>query len=202
MLKVALDTFEFWQSHVFSSHFATPVNWGYSKSMSQILTEDTQVYDPKFWAKLQSWVLPNNIRKLQPLYRVVFTLSSSTCLWKSSPIPTICSGIHCIEPSFCCANAFQPESKYDVAVRSASTVFPWNRLRLVVFVLVLLSDVLGVGVLLLVPTASGDGAGPRFCASLPPSSPRFRGGQKIRSVFRTNQFFTLFFLLGDPLLKY
>ncbi len=35
------------------------------------------------------------------LYRVVFTLPSSTWLWKSSPIPTICSGIHCIEPSFC-----------------------------------------------------------------------------------------------------
>ncbi len=41
------------------------------------------------------------------LYRVVFTLSSSTWLWKSSPIPTICSRIHSIESSFCCANAFQ-----------------------------------------------------------------------------------------------
>jgi hypothetical protein len=42
---------------------------------------------------------------------------------KSSPIPTICSGIHWIEPSFCCANAFQAASKYDVVVRRAST-FP------------------------------------------------------------------------------
>jgi hypothetical protein len=47
---------------------------------------------------------------------------------------------------------------------------------LVVFVLVLLSDVLGVEVLLLSPTVSvGDGAGPRFCEPLPPSPPRFRG---------------------------
>jgi hypothetical protein len=45
---------------------------------------------------------------------------------------------------------------------------------LVVFVLVLLSDVLGVEVFLLAPTASGgDGAGPRFCAPLPPSPPSF-----------------------------
>ncbi len=86
------------------------------------------------------------------LNRVVFTLPSSTWLWKSPPIPTICSGIHCIEPSFCCANAFQPASKYDVAVRSASNVFPWARLRSVVLVLVLLSDVLGVEIFMLAPT--------------------------------------------------
>ena len=50
---------------------------------------------------------------------------------------------------------------------------------MVVFVLVLLSDVLGVEVFLLAPTASGDdGAGPRFCASLPTSSPRFRQNWK------------------------
>ncbi len=52
------------------------------------------------------------------LYRVVFTLSSSTYLWKSSPIPTICSGIHYIDPSFYCANTFQTTSKYDVVVQS------------------------------------------------------------------------------------
>jgi hypothetical protein len=47
---------------------------------------------------------------------------------------------------------------------------------LVVFVLVLLSDVLGVEVFLLAPTSSdGDGAGPRYCAPLPPSPPRLRG---------------------------
>ncbi len=82
------------------------------------------------------------------------------------PIPTIvtiCSGIHCIEPSFCCANAFQPASKYDVAVRRASTVFPWVRLRLVVFVLLIRSDIQGVEVFLLSPTVSGDGSGERFC---------------------------------------
>jgi hypothetical protein len=45
---------------------------------------------------------------------------------------------------------------------------------LVVFGLELLSDVLGVEVFLLAPTASGgDGAGPRFCAPLPPSPPSF-----------------------------
>jgi hypothetical protein len=43
---------------------------------------------------------------------------------------------------------------------------------LVVFVLVLLSDVLGVEVFLLAPTASGgDGAGPRFFFFSPPSFP-------------------------------
>jgi hypothetical protein len=31
------------------------------------------------------------------LYTVVFTLTSSTWMWKSSPIPTISSGIHCID---------------------------------------------------------------------------------------------------------
>ncbi len=67
------------------------------------------------------------------LYRVVFTLPSSTWMWKYSPIPTICSEIHCIEPSFCCARA---------------------RFRLVVFVLVFLSDVLGVEVFLSTPTVS------------------------------------------------
>ena len=39
----------------------------------------------------------------------------------------------------------------------------------------LLSDVLGVEVFFLAPTASGDGAGARFCAPLPPSPPPFRG---------------------------
>ena len=38
----------------------------------------------------------------------------------------------------------------------------------------LLSDVLGVEVFFVPPTASGDGAGARFCAPLPSSSPRFR----------------------------
>ena len=47
---------------------------------------------------------------------------------------------------------------------------------MVVFVLVLLSDVLGVEFFLLSPTASGgDDAGPRFCTTLPTSPPRFRG---------------------------
>jgi hypothetical protein len=42
------------------------------------------------------------------------------------------------------------------------------------FCFVLLSDVLGVEVFLLAPTTSGDdGAGPRFCAPLPPSPPSF-----------------------------
>jgi hypothetical protein len=36
ILKVTLATFEFCHSHVLSSHLATAVNCGYSKSMSQI----------------------------------------------------------------------------------------------------------------------------------------------------------------------
>ena len=51
MLKVALATFEFCHSHVLSSHLDTPVNCGYSKSIS----------------KLQTSVLPNNNQKLQLL---------------------------------------------------------------------------------------------------------------------------------------
>ena len=46
-------------------------------------------------------------------YRVVLTLSSSTCLWKSSPITTICLGIHVNYPSVCCKNVFQTGSKYE-----------------------------------------------------------------------------------------
>ena len=45
-------------------------------------------------------------------YNVVFTFPSSTWLWKSSPIPIIFSGIHCIEASFWCANVFQPGSNF------------------------------------------------------------------------------------------
>ncbi len=45
-----------------------------------------------------------------------------------------------------------------------------NKFRLVC--LVLLSEVLGVKVFLLAPTASGDGARERFCVSLSPSPPR------------------------------
>ena len=68
---------------------------------------------------------------------------------------------------------------------------------MVVFVLVLLSDVLGVEVFLLAPTASGgDDAGPRFCAPLPPSPPRFRGIvlKTLNEFPSTVSFFTLFFL--------
>ncbi len=56
-------------------------------------------------------------------------------------------------------------------------VFPWVRLRLVVFVFVLLSDVLGVEVFFLSPTVSGDDGGVCFCESpwMSPSSPRFDG---------------------------
>ncbi len=75
--------------------------------------------------------------------------------------------------AFPCPLSFQ-HHLLQVAVRRSSTVFPWTRLRLLVFVLVLLSDVLGVEVFLLVPTASGDNAGPRFCAPLPPSPPRLK----------------------------
>jgi hypothetical protein len=53
-----------------------------------------------------SCVTRSIISTQRTLYRVVFTLTSSTWLWKSPPIPTICSGIHWIEPSFSYANAF------------------------------------------------------------------------------------------------
>ena len=68
---------------------------------------------------------------------------------------------------------------------------------MVVFVLVLLSDVLGVEVFLLSPTVSdGDGTGPHFCGPLPPSSPRFRDiALKTPDEFpSTASFFTLFFV--------
>jgi hypothetical protein len=57
---------------------------------------------------------------------------------------------------------------------------PLSQIKVGSFVLVLLSDVLGVEVFLLAPTVSGgDGAGPRFCVPLPPSPtsfpPRFLG---------------------------
>ncbi len=55
------------------------------------------------------------------------SVHSSMSLWKFSPIPTICSGIHCIEPSFYFTNTFQTTSKYDVVVQRVSTVFPWVR---------------------------------------------------------------------------
>ena len=49
---------------------------------------------------------------------------------ESSSIPKICSGIHDIEPSdVCCANAVQPASKYDVAIRNASTTMPFRHTR-------------------------------------------------------------------------
>jgi hypothetical protein len=54
--------------------------------------------------------------------------------------------------------------------------FPLSQIKVGSFVLLLLSDVLGVEVFLLTPTTcGGDGAGPCFCAPLPPSPPRFRG---------------------------
>ena len=43
---------------------------------------------------------------------------------ESSPIATICFGIHCIDPSVCFENEFHTGSKYDVAVRTASLSFP------------------------------------------------------------------------------
>jgi hypothetical protein len=41
------------------------------------------------------------------LYNVVLTFSSPTWWWKSSQIPTICLGIHSIDPSVWCENTFQ-----------------------------------------------------------------------------------------------
>ena len=67
------------------------------------------------------------------LYRVALTLSSPTCPWKSSPIPTICLRIHGIDPSVCCENAFHTGSKYDLAVRTVSFSFSWAKFLLEVF---------------------------------------------------------------------
>jgi hypothetical protein len=46
---------------------------------------------------------------------------------------------------------------------------------------------------LLAPTASGDGAGERFCASLPPS-PHFSGAcqTRLEEIFQKSSIFTLF----------
>ncbi len=60
------------------------------------------------------------------------TFPSPTWLWKSSPIATICFGIHCIDPSVCFENAFHTGSKYDVAVRTTSLSFPWSKFLFVV----------------------------------------------------------------------
>jgi hypothetical protein len=50
---------------------------------------------------------------------------------------------------------------------------------------------------LLSPTVSGDGAGERFCAPLPPSPPRFRGiALKTLDEFQESQFFFTFFFVG------
>ncbi len=93
------------------------------------------------------------------------------------------------------SNPYQSRTSWFLKTK-ASTFVPWARLRLVVFVLVLLSDVMGVEVFLLAPTVSdGDGTGPHFCVPLPPSSPRFRGiALKTPDEFpSTTSFFTLFF---------
>ena len=51
---------------------------------------------------------------------------------------------------------------------------------------------------LLAPTVSGDGAGERFCAPLPPSPPRFLGIENTN--FENPVFFPLF-LSGGPSVK-
>ena len=61
----------------------------------------------------------------------------------------------------------------------------------------LLSDVLGVEVFFLAPTASGDGAGTRFCAPLPPSPPPFRGIVENIINFLQKQVLTFFFRSQD-----
>jgi hypothetical protein len=68
----------------------------------------------------------NEICKSSPYF------PSPTWLWKSSPIATICFGIHCIDPSVCFENAFHTGSKYDVTVRTASLSFPRDKFLFVV----------------------------------------------------------------------
>ena len=60
---------------------------------------------------------------------------------------------------------------------------------------------------LLAPTASGDGAGERFCAPLPPSPPSFPPhflgiALKTLDEFPENPFFLPFFLFGNPQLRH
>ena len=74
-------------------------------------------------------------------------------------------------------NTVQTGSKHDVTVRTASVCFPWASSCLMIQVVFLsapplstvLSDAMGVEVFFLALTASDSGAGPRFCAALPPS---------------------------------
>ena len=55
---------------------------------------------------------PTNFVKSSPY----FSITNLAVKIKSSPIATICFGIHCIDPSVCFENAFHTGSKYDVAL--------------------------------------------------------------------------------------
>ena len=76
--------------------------------------------------------------------RVVLHFPSQTWVWKSSPIATICFGIHCIDPSVCFENAFHTGSKYDVTVLTASLPFPWAKFLFVVALLLSAAPFSGV----------------------------------------------------------
>jgi hypothetical protein len=57
----------------------------------------------------------------------------------------------------------------------------------------------GCGGLLVVPTATDDDAGARFCAPLSPSPPRFRGTWKHLTNFLNSQFLPFLLLVGPQL---
>ena len=177
MLKVALATFEFCHSHVFSSHLVMCF----------------------FWFCLTPTVSSQSLNIFFIRFLERFTESSSPCHHQPG----------CENPY-----QFQQSVRESIALnhlsvahmhsspcqKMTSTVFSWVRLMLVV--LVLLSDVLGVEVFLLAPTASGDGAGPRFCEPLP-TLPRFTAAWPEKtSNFLKSKFLTPFFCLVDPQLKH
>ena len=110
------------------------------------------------------------------LYTVLFTLPSRTWQWKSSPIATICLGIHWNDPSVCFENTVQTGSKYDVSVSTVSVCSPWVRFLFDVFVFLsvpplssVLSDAMGLELFFLARTPSGSGAGVYFYETLQPS---------------------------------
>ena len=87
--------------HIRGKNLFAQANWQDRHSGSSIFLERIPV---------DAWWLPRHLVSSfisypfqRRLYIVFFVFPSSNWLWKFSPIPTICSGIHSIEPSVCCA---------------------------------------------------------------------------------------------------
>ena len=88
-------------------------------------------------------------------------------------------GIHYMDPSVCCENAFHTRSKYEVVVRTSSVCSAYSKFLFDVFVLLsgtplvsvvaVVSDTMGLELCFLARTMSGSVAARRFCVALPPS---------------------------------